>query len=74
MAPKSVPTMSLAEVQRMAERAAEMVWTSQAGNQIEMVKSRFVLPAEDRRQQQRALKKKARSKTQDKGPDYSPGF
>lgn len=74
MAPKSVPAMSLAEVQRIAELAAEVAWTPRAGNVVEVAKSRFVLPADERRQQQRALEDKARSKTQDKGPDYSPGF
>lgn len=52
-APTAVQSMPLPEVQRMAERAAEVAWTPREGNLVEVLKSRFVLPAaEELRRQQ----------------------
>lgn len=52
MAPAAAQAMPPAEVQRMADRAAEVAWTAPASQQeYEVAQSRFVLPAEERQQQ-----------------------
>ena len=63
MAPAAAQAMPPAEVQRMTDRAADVAWTAPAGQrEYEVVKSRFVLPAEERQQQLERQVKREKSR------------
>lgn len=68
IAPASLKGMQLAEVERMTAKAADVAWKAPASQrELDVQKSRFVLPAVERRQQQE--REQAREKQQ--GPGMS---
>lgn len=68
IAPNSLQGMQLAEVERMTAKAADVAWTApREGTNEHLVKvSRFVVPAEQRRQRQ--LQQREQSQERDNSP------
>lgn len=65
IAPASLQGMQLAEVERMTAKAADVAWKAPASQrELDVLKSRFVLPAVERRQQQ----EKEQAHQNQKGP------
>ena len=65
IAPASLQGMQLAEVEKMTAKAVDVSWKAQASQrELDVQKSRFVLPAMERRQQER---ERAREKQQGQG-------
>jgi hypothetical protein len=68
IAPASLQGMQLAEVERMTAKAVDVEWKAPASQrEFDVRVSRFVLPAEQRRQQQ----ERAKAQDKQKGPDRS---